>query len=90
MLEKQIERRLVELCKRHGALCIKLMGYKGIPDRLILTKTGKVMFIELKRPDVNKMRVEQNLWQQKLRNMNFDARMINSYEQVDNLESFLG
>jgi len=33
-----------------GALVLKVQGAKGWPDRLILKPSGKVMFVEFKRP----------------------------------------
>ncbi len=50
MLEKAIEARLVKECKKHGALCLKqnVIGRRGYPDRLILTKSGKYIWVELK------------------------------------------
>ena len=50
MLEKQIERRLVEGVKKQGGLCYKFVspGHPGVPDRLIITSTGEIIFAELK------------------------------------------
>lgn len=50
MLEKAIEARLVKECKKHGALCLKqnVVGRRGYPDRLIITKTGRYIWVELK------------------------------------------
>ena len=88
MLEKQIERYLVKTCKEYGGMCIKLTGYVGIPDRLVMTGDGRVMFVELKRPG-QRLRPEQEAWQGKLKRMGFEAVMIDSYEKVDSLKSFL-
>ena len=88
MLEKAIERRLLEMVKRHGGLCLKLTGYCGIPDRVLLTADGKVVFTEIKRPGI-KLRPEQEAWQRKLRKMGFDALTIDSYDAVDRMKLFL-
>lgn len=50
MIESQIERRLVEGVKRLGGMCVKFVspGTLGVPDRLIITATGKIIFAELK------------------------------------------
>lgn len=50
MSEKQIERYLVEGVKKRGGMCIKFVspGTAGVPDRIIITATGKVIFVELK------------------------------------------
>ena len=88
MLEKAIERRLLEMVKRHGGLCLKLTGYCGIPDRVLLTADGKVIFAEIKRPG-GKLRPKQKAWQGKLRNMGFNAVTIDSYDAVDRVKLFL-
>ncbi len=50
-LEKDIERKVVAYCQRHGYYCRKLStpGCRGVPDRMI-AKGGLVLFLELKRP----------------------------------------
>lgn len=56
MLEKAIEARLVKECKKHGALCLKqnVIGRRGYPDRLIITKDGRYIWVELKT-DIGKL-----------------------------------
>lgn len=88
MLEKQIESRLVDLCKRYGGIAIKLTGYRGIPDRIILNRFGQVMFVELKRPGKH-LRENQIAWQKKLQGMGFKSVMVDSFISVDALKSFL-
>lgn len=50
MKESTIERHLVEGVKRLGGMCIKFTspGTPGVPDRLIITSTGRIIFAELK------------------------------------------
>lgn len=50
MNESAIEQRLVDGVKKLGGLCMKFVspGRAGVPDRIILTSTGKVIFAELK------------------------------------------
>lgn len=85
MLEKEIESRLVRVVKESGGLCLKLTGYKGIPDRLILTKAGQAIFVELKAPG-KVPRTEQVFWQEKLQKMKFKAIVIDSYEKINALK----
>ena len=80
-MEKQIENYLKVKIKRMGGICLKLTGYKGIPDRMILVN-GKCYFVELK-DEGKKLRPEQQAWQDKLREMGFVAVMIDSKEKVD-------
>lgn len=51
MKESSIEKRFVQLCRRHGMRVIKMtaMFEMGIPDRLVLLE-GYAGFAEIKRP----------------------------------------
>lgn len=50
MLEKEIERRMVQTVKDRGGLCYKFVSPNnpGVPDRIIITPDGRVVFVELK------------------------------------------
>lgn len=50
MLEKDIERYLTQEVKKRGGMCFKFVspGNTGVPDRIVLTPGGKVVFVELK------------------------------------------
>lgn len=50
MLEKAIEAKFVKECKKRGAMCLKqnVVGRRGYPDRLVLTKNGDYIWVELK------------------------------------------
>lgn len=52
MRERNVERRLGELVRRRGGLCLKWTspGILGVPDRIIIMPGGRVYFVELKRP----------------------------------------
>lgn len=51
MTESRIERHLVDGVKKLGGMCIKFTspGTQGVPDRIIITATGRIIFAELKR-----------------------------------------
>lgn len=51
MLEKQIEKVVCEYAKSLGILTYKFTspGRAAVPDRLFISPTGKIMFIEFKR-----------------------------------------
>jgi len=51
MLEKQIEKAVCDHAKSKGVLCYKFVspGHAGVPDRMFITPSGKVFFIEFKR-----------------------------------------
>lgn len=80
-MEKQIERRLVQKIKEKNGLCLKLTGYKGIPDRIVLVD-GRCFFVELK-DNGKALRPEQKVWQDKLRSMGFVSVMLDSKDAVD-------
>ena len=50
MLESEIERRMVRLVRERGGLCYKFVSPSnpGVPDRIIITPEGRVVFVELK------------------------------------------
>lgn len=50
-LEKDIERRVCDYAKQYGILCYKFTSpsRRSVPDRMFITKTGEVFFIEFKR-----------------------------------------
>lgn len=72
-LEKDIEKKLVAMVKRHGGLCLKWVcpGWVGVPDRIILLPGGCVMFVELKRPLGGRLSKMQVWWAQKLIELGF-------------------
>lgn len=84
--EKVIERKLVELVKKAGGLCIKLLTsqYIGLPDRLCLFPNGKIIFVELKSTG-QKPRKIQVFVHNKLRSLGFQVEVIDSTEGVENL-----
>lgn len=50
MLEKEVEGRMVRMVKERGGLCLKFVSPNnpGVPDRIIITPEGRVVFVELK------------------------------------------
>lgn len=70
--EKDIERKLVALVKKHHGLCLKWVcpGMGGVPDRIVLLPGAHIHFIELKRPQ-GRPDKRQQWWANKLRSMGF-------------------
>lgn len=86
MLEKDIEKYLVDQVKKLDGLCLKLnsQSANGVPDRLILFKYQTSIFVELKKPG-KKLRPLQIYWQNGLTELGFKSIKIDSKEDVDNL-----
>jgi len=50
MLEKEIERKFKKALEAKGCLVYKFASpnCRGVPDRIVITDTGRVLFVELK------------------------------------------
>ncbi len=83
MSEKAIEQKLVSEVKKRGGLCWKFVstGIVGVPDRIVLFKSGMIAFVELKdkgrkpRP-IQAKRIEQ------LRRLGFKVYVIDDKEMI--------
>ena len=77
-LEKDVERALVQMVKRHGGLCLKWVcpGFSGVPDRIVLLPKGRIVFVELKRPKGGQLSELQKWWIKKLIDLGFSCWVI--------------
>lgn len=84
MLEKQIEKRLVDQIKRAGGIAYKFVSpaNRGVPDRLVLMPNAVVCFVECKS-STGKLTTLQGVCINAIRDMGFRAEVVNSIEQVD-------
>lgn len=84
--EKSVERKLVELTKLSGGLCIKLLTYQftGLPDRMCLFNGGIIIFVELKTTG-EKPRKIQLVVHRMLRNLGFRVEVIDTIKGVEDL-----
>lgn len=86
MLEKNIERHLVEGVRKLGGLCYKFTspGTQGVPDRLIITAQGKVIFAEIKTDNGVLSKIQtytiSQMWKRHI-----DVRILYGLEQVNEL-----
>lgn len=81
MLEKEIERRMVKLVKDRGGLCYKFEspGSPGVPDRIIITPAGQVVFVELKAATGSLRKTQR--WQiDEMRRRGADVRVVKGWE----------
>ena len=84
MLERDIEKALVNKVKRLGGIAEKFTSpaKRSVPDRLVTLPGGQIIFVELKAP--GKKPTENQLRDhEKRRKLGADVRIIDSMEQVD-------
>ena len=83
--EKVVERKLVELVKINGGMCIKLLCDQliGLPDRMCLFPGHKIVFVELKTTG-RKPKLIQAYMHNKLRALGFRVEVIDTVESVIN------
>ena len=86
-LEKDIEQKLRKTVAAAGGKCLKWVcpGWSGVPDRIVLLPSGRIVFVELKRPKGGKLSTMQKWWAKELIDLGFQ------YDQVwdeEDLEFF--
>ena len=83
--EKVVERKLVELVKINGGMCIKLLCDQliGLPDRMCLFPGHKIVFVELKTTGRKPKRIQAHM-HNKLRALGFRVEVIDTVESVIN------
>lgn len=86
MKESQIERRLVEGVKRLGGMCLKFVspGTLGVPDRIIITAKGRVIFVELKAETGRLTKIQRYVIGE-MQKRGADARMVKGIDEVKEL-----
>ena len=85
--EKLVERKLVELTKAKGGMCIKLLcdQFIGLPDRLCLFPGHKIVFVELKTTGKKPRRIQAYV-HDKIRALGFRVEVIDT---VDGVKDFI-
>ena len=81
MLEKEIERRLCEMVRRRGGISYKFISPNnpGVPDRIVITPSGIVWFVELKT-ETGRLRNIQKWQKSELEKRNANVRVIHGWE----------
>ena len=86
MLEKEIEKKLVEGIRRLGGRAYKWVspGSNGVPDRIIVMPGGRILFVELKTSTgvVSKLQKRQI---RMLSQMGCDVRVVFGMDGVQDL-----
>ena len=62
MLERDIERRMNRLIRERGGLTYKFSSpnSRSVPDRIVITSSGEVWFVELKTTNGNLTKLQQH------------------------------
>lgn len=88
VLEKDIERKLINMVRRYGGKCPKWVspGWAGVPDRICLLPGGLIIFVETKRPKSSKVAALQKKWREWLMGLGFVHRFVFTLEDLQELE----
>lgn len=83
MLEKDIERRMGEMIRRRGGLYLKFVspGNPGVPDRIVITRQGRVIFVELKT-EIGRLANVQKWQIRQLAEHGMDVWKVSGWEQA--------
>ena len=83
MLEREIERKLVNAVKERGGICWKFTspGTAGVPDRIVLMPKGRIAFVETKAPGET-MRPLQEKRKRQLELLGFKVFCLDSIEDI--------
>lgn len=90
--EGKIEGYLVRRCRAHGALCLKQLDHRGVPDRLVLVPggpgaagaAGRYFFVEVKTPS-GRLSPVQEYEIGRLRERGHTVYVVRSRQDVDDL-----
>lgn len=91
MLERDFEKKMTDLVKRLGGLCLKFEspGNTGVPDRLIIGTHGNIYFVEMKRPNQSRTAAKQKYWKSTLTKHGCKSFIIHDEKELNKfLEDF--
>lgn len=90
-LEKDIEKKLIDIVRRHGGLCLKWVcpGWSGVPDRIILRPGARVIFVETKRPRGGRLSELQKWWHERLNSLGFSCWVIWNEKDLQSFKEML-
>ena len=86
MTEASIEKRLVEGVKKLGGICLKFVSPStpGVPDRIVITADGRVIFVELKT-EIGRLSKSQKYVTGEMLKRGADVRIVKGLDQVKQL-----
>lgn len=83
MLEKEIEQKMREKFKAQNVIFVKFISPSlvGVPDRIVITPNGRIIFVELKRESGVISPLQKHV-HKLLREHHVDVRVIIGLEQA--------
>lgn len=84
MIEKDVEKQIVEWAKSSGGIPMKLLaaGQRGWPDRIIFMPDGVLIIVEIKRPGGGRVSAQQLYWKRELERRRFPVLIARSLDEV--------
>jgi len=81
MQEREIEQKLGLLVRRRGGLYFKFVSPQnpGVPDRIVITPEGRVIFVELKT-EIGSLQRIQKWTLGEMRKRNADVRVLKGWD----------
>lgn len=91
MNESRIERYLVDGVKKLGGMCIKFTSPStpGVPDRIIITATGRIIFAELKTETGRLAKIQRYVIGE-MQKRGADVRVVKGLAEVKQLLNEIG
>lgn len=83
MKESEIEKRLAKMVRDNGGLCYKFVSPNnpGVPDRIVITPTGKTIYVELKTEIGSLQRIQE--WQLgEIKKRGADVRVLKGLQEA--------
>ena len=83
MKESRIEKQLEKTVREKGGLCFKFVspGSPGVPDRIVITPDGRIIFVELKTETGSLQKIQQ--WQiERMKKCGADVRVIKGLQEA--------
>lgn len=83
MSEKQIESLMTRMVRNRGGLCYKFTSPNnpGVPDRLVITPAGRIIFVELKT-EIGKLANVQKWQVSEIRKRGADVRVLHGWPAI--------
>lgn len=87
MLEKEVEKCLVDGIKGIGGMCLKFVSPStvGVPDRIAIIPPGRVVFVELKTKTGRLSKMQQYV----IREMRVRGAHVEVLKGIDEVKAFL-